>query len=156
MSLLETCVGVGIAVKSEELFLDDGEDVLLADDEELLFVDLELGAGVLCVQDRVALLDVDRLALAVIERPARTDGQDGALLGLLLGGVGKDDPALCHLFTSGRLDHDAVAQWAKLRRGSGGCGPRAFLLGTAATADVDLMSGDEPDRHQPIATPALW
>ena len=36
--------------------LDDREDVLLADDEELLALDLELGAGVLGVEDLVASL----------------------------------------------------------------------------------------------------
>ena len=36
--------------------LDDREDVLLADDEELLAVDLELGAGVLRVEDLVPTL----------------------------------------------------------------------------------------------------
>ena len=34
--------------------LDDRQDVLLADDEEILAVDLELGAGVLGVEDLVA------------------------------------------------------------------------------------------------------
>src|SRR3954471_19992335 len=97
MSLLETFVGVNDAVGSSDSVLDDREDVLLADDEELLVVDLELGPGVLRVQDRVALLDVDALALAVVEDPAGADGQDGALLGLLLGGVRQDDPALRHL-----------------------------------------------------------
>src|SRR6185503_9419677 len=111
------------------LVLDDGEDVLLADDQQLIAVDLELGPGVLGVEDLVALLDVDRLALAVVEDPARTDREDRALLGLLLGGVRQDDAALGHLFARGRLDHDAVAQRAKLGRGSGGGGQRAFLLG---------------------------
>src|SRR5439155_17189432 len=109
--------------------LDNREDVLLADDEELLVVDLELGPGVLRVQDRVALLDVDALALAVIEDASRPDGQDRALLGLFLRGVGKDDAALGHLLARGRLDHDAVAQRAELRRGNGGGSQRAFLLG---------------------------
>src|SRR6476469_9881819 len=97
MSLLETCMGVNVAIGAEESVLDDREDVLLADDEELLVVDLELGAGVLRVENRVALLDVDALALAVVEDPTRPDGQDGALLGLFLRGVRKDDAALGHL-----------------------------------------------------------
>src|SRR4051812_9837642 len=101
---------LGGAHRPEDSVLDDREDVLLADDEELFLVDLELGPGVLRVQDGVALLDVDRLALPVIEGPARADRENGPLLGLLLGGVGQDDAALGHLFTGSRLDHDAIAQ----------------------------------------------
>jgi len=40
-------------VRRPALGLDDREDVLLADDEELLEIDLELGPGVLGVQDLV-------------------------------------------------------------------------------------------------------
>src|SRR6266513_1272371 len=69
--------------------LDNREDVLLADDEELLVVDLELGPGVLRVEDRIALLDVDALALPVVEDSSRPDGQHGPLLGLFLRGIGK-------------------------------------------------------------------
>src|SRR6266566_9814328 len=98
VSLLETCVGV-VSQATRSSVLDDGEDVLLAHDEELVAVDLELGPGVLGVEDLVALLDVDRLALAVIEDPARTDREDRALLGLLLGGVRQDDATLGHLLT---------------------------------------------------------
>src|SRR4029079_1191598 len=85
--------------------------------------------GVLRVEDLVALLDVDGLALAVIEDAARTHGQDLALLRLLLDGVREDDAALGHLLARGGLDHDPIAQRAKLRRGSGGGGQRAILLG---------------------------
>jgi hypothetical protein len=46
MSLLETWVGVIAAVEDRNSVLDDREDVLLADDEELFVVDLELRAGV--------------------------------------------------------------------------------------------------------------
>src|SRR6185503_1048500 len=68
---------------------DDREDVLLADDEELLLVDLELGPRVLGVENLLADFDVDRLALSLIVEGARADGEDLALLGLLLGGIGQ-------------------------------------------------------------------
>src|SRR6266550_1669117 len=104
--------------------LDDRQNVLLADDEEVVTLDLELGPGVLGVEDLVALLDVHGLALAVVEDPARAGRQDRALLGLLLGGVRQDDAALGHLLTRGWLDHDAIAQRAQLRGGNGGrCWP---------------------------------
>src|ERR1043165_4320300 len=38
-----------------DLLLDDGEDLVLAEDQVLLVVDLDLGAGVLADQDPVAL-----------------------------------------------------------------------------------------------------
>src|SRR6188474_861672 len=51
------------AVAGEDSVLDDREDVLLADDEQVVAVDLELGPSVLRVQDLVALLDVHGDAL---------------------------------------------------------------------------------------------
>src|SRR5690349_10399192 len=104
---------------------DDRQDVLRAEDEELVALDLELGPGVLRVEDLVAGLDVDRHALAVVVEGARTDRQDGAFLRLLLGGVREDDAALGHLLAGGRLDDHAVAEGAKLGLARGGCGQRA-------------------------------
>src|ERR1035437_7162144 len=60
------------------LVFDDRQDVLLADDEEILAVHLELGTGVLRVQDPVANLDVLGLALAVIEDLSRAGGEGHA------------------------------------------------------------------------------
>src|SRR5919201_2363870 len=112
MSLQEQCRSFICWVHS---VLDDREDVLLADNEELLVVDLELGACVLGVEDLLALLDVDLLALPVVEDPAGPDGEDRALLGLLLRGIRQDDPALRHFLTGRRLDDDTVAERPKLR-----------------------------------------
>src|SRR5207302_9326263 len=65
----------------------------LADDEEALDVDLDLGAAVLAVEDLVASGAVRRDSLAgVLAQLAVADREDLALLGLLLGGVGKNDP----------------------------------------------------------------
>src|SRR3954452_126276 len=111
--------------------LDDREDVLLADDEELVLVDLELGPGVLRVQDLVPDADVHGLALAVVERLARADREDLALLGLLLRGVRQDDARLGHLLAGRGLDDDTVAERAKLRRRGGGQG--SVLLGRPLT-----------------------
>src|SRR5690349_23753835 len=49
------------------------------------------GPRVLGVQDLVALLDVDRDALAVVVEGAGADGEDRTLLRLLLRGVRKDE-----------------------------------------------------------------
>src|SRR6188472_3872230 len=99
--------------------LDDHQDVLLADDEVLLAVDLELGARVLRVEHLVAHLDVHRLALAVVVQPTRPRRDDGALLGLLLGGVRQHDAALGHLLAGSGLDDDTVAERAKRGRSGG-------------------------------------
>jgi hypothetical protein len=72
--------------------LDLGEDVRLAEHQQILAVERDLGAAVLAVEDLVALGDVERDALlAVLVEPALADGDDLALLRLLLGGVGEHD-----------------------------------------------------------------
>src|SRR5581483_5529710 len=80
------------------LGLDLGQDVGLAEDEELLAVHLDLGSAVLAVEDLVAFRHVEGGALAgVLVHLAVADREDLALLGLLLCGVGQDDA------TGGRL-----------------------------------------------------
>jgi hypothetical protein len=74
------------------LGLDASEDVRLAQDEQLLAVDLDLGPAVLAVEDLVALLDVERNPLAVVVELAVADSNDLALLWLLLRGVGRTRP----------------------------------------------------------------
>ena len=98
---------------------DDGEDVLLGEDQQLLVVELELGAGVLGEEHLVADLDVQRDAVAVVVAAALAGGEDGAALRLLLGGVGQDDAALGHLLAAQRPDDDPVAERSQL---DGGCG----------------------------------
>src|SRR5690606_23091545 len=72
---------------------DDREDVALAHDQVVLAVDLNLGPGVLAVQDRIADLDLHLDHGARIRSLARTGGDDLALLRLLLGIVGDVQPA---------------------------------------------------------------
>src|SRR5512137_1571379 len=55
------------------LALDGREDVFLAHHQELLAVDLDLGAGVLGEEDLVALLDVEGADLSVLEDLAVAD-----------------------------------------------------------------------------------
>src|SRR5688572_4871268 len=129
--------------------LDDREDVLLADDEELLAVEFEFGPRVLRVEDLVAGLDVDRFALAVIERLPRSDGDDLALLGLLLGGVRQDDAALGHVLARDGLDDDAVTEWAQLGRGRdrSGFGQRAVPPVTARAGRQAWLVGVATGRN---------
>src|SRR5687768_13559928 len=102
---------------------DDGEDVALAENQELLAVDRDFGAAVLPVKDLVADLEVHRDSLALLEA-AGADGDDLALLRLLLRGV-RDIETTAHLLGLFQcLDDDAISQRADLRRSGALCGHR--------------------------------
>src|ERR1700728_1259696 len=95
--------------------LDLGENVGLTQDQQVLAVDLDLGAAVLAVEDLVALAHVKRRALAgVLVDLAVADGQDLALLGLLLGGIRKDDPTCRGLLFLDRPNDQTIAQGLKI------------------------------------------
>src|SRR4051795_9446103 len=113
------------------LGLDLGEDVGLAEHEQILAVDLDLGAAVLRVQDLVALRDVERNALlAVVVVAAVADGDDLALLRLLLGGVGEDDAAGGRLFLLDRPHDEPVAQRLELHVWMTSLGGAEIWIGT--------------------------
>src|SRR5215470_6275533 len=94
--------------------LENGEDVFLAQDEIFLVVDLDLGARILPEEDLVAGLHVEGNLLAVVADLAVAGGDDLALLRLLLGRVGDDDPAPADLLLLEPLDEDAVVQRTNL------------------------------------------
>src|SRR5438034_1597361 len=100
------------------LRFDHAEDVLLAEDQVLLAVELDFVARVLAEQHPIALLDVGRQDLAVFA-PAGPDGHDQPLLGLLLGRVRADDPAGAALLALLDPLHDhPIQQRAHTRRHS--------------------------------------
>src|SRR5204863_689452 len=78
-------------IASSWSLLDDCEHVPGGEHQVLLAGPLDLGAAVLRVDHRVADLHVDRHPVALVVEPARAYSQDGALLRLLLGGVGDHD-----------------------------------------------------------------
>ena len=88
----------------------DAHDVGFLHDQEILAVDLDLGAGPLAEQHAVAGLDVERDELAALVAGAGANGDDLALLGLFLGGVGDDDAALGLLLRLEAADDDTVVQ----------------------------------------------
>src|SRR2546428_10282389 len=93
------------------LHFDDAEDVLLAEDQVILAVELDFVARVLAEQHPIALLDVGRQDLAVFA-PAGPDGHDQPLLGLLLGRVRDDDPSGAALLALLDPLHDhPIQQW---------------------------------------------
>src|SRR5271168_2363649 len=67
---------------------DHAHDVGLFHDQKLIAVELDLGARPLAEQHAIAGLDVHRDELAILVAAAGSDGDDLALLRLLLGGVG--------------------------------------------------------------------
>ena len=93
--------------------LDHAHDVGLLHDQEILAIDAHLGAGPLAEQHAVAGLHVERNELAALVAGAGADGDDLALLRLLLGGVRDDDAALGLLFRFDAADDDAVVQRTK-------------------------------------------
>src|SRR5580704_5074870 len=93
---------------------DDSHDVGLLHDQEILAIELDLGAGPLAEQDAVALLDVERNERALLIAGARADGDDLAFHRLFLGGVRNDDAALGLALFLDALDHDTVVQRTEL------------------------------------------
>src|SRR4030081_2178530 len=73
---------------------DHGQHVLLADDQVLDVLDLELHGQ----------------PGAIVKGPARADSLDQALLGLLLGGVGQNDAALGHVLALDRRYYHAITK----------------------------------------------
>src|SRR5262249_19044764 len=99
---------------SHSLCLHLREDVRLAQNEQLLSIDLDLGAAVLAVEDLVALGDVERNTLAVVIELAVADGQNLALLWLLLRGGGEADPTAVGLLFLDRPPGEPIAQGFEL------------------------------------------
>src|SRR5471030_1981499 len=93
---------------------DDSHDVGLLHDQEILAIELDLGAGPLAEQDAVALLDVERNERALLVAGARADGDDLAFHRLFLGGVRNDDAALGLALFLDALDHYTVVQRTEL------------------------------------------
>src|SRR5258708_2999717 len=91
------------------LFRSLRKDFLLAEDQVFLVVDLDVVAGVFAEQDPVTHLHVERDTLALFNL-AGSDGHYFALLGLLFGRVGDDDPALRSFFLFQPAYEDAVMQ----------------------------------------------
>src|ERR1700739_2723346 len=96
-----------------DLGVEHAPYVGLLHDQEFLTVDLDLGAGPLAEQHALADLDVDRDQLTGLVATARADGDDFALRGLFLGGIGNDDAAGCFFFGINALNDDAIVKRAE-------------------------------------------
>src|SRR5216684_5471675 len=72
---------------------DDAQYFVFSHDDVFLTIELDLLPRVLAEEDEVTSLDVGPLTRAVVLDLASACGDHLALLRLLLGGVGDDDPA---------------------------------------------------------------
>jgi hypothetical protein len=88
----------------------DPHNVALFHDEVLDVIDFDLGAGPFAEQDAVANPDIDRDELAALVAAAGSNGDDLALLWLLLGGVGNDNATSGLRLGIDSLDDNAVVK----------------------------------------------
>src|SRR3984893_12205688 len=73
--------------------VNDGQHLVLAHDEVLLAIELDLLARVLAEEDQIARLDIEGNALALVVDLGVAGREGPAFLRLLFGRAGDDDPA---------------------------------------------------------------
>src|SRR5207344_1114801 len=100
----------------------------------------DLGTRPLAEDDAVADLEVERDELACLVTGTRTDGDHGALLGLLLRGVGNDDAPLRLLFAFQAANNDAVVQRAKFHESSFGLKPPGGAVWHSFIASANMAA----------------
>jgi hypothetical protein len=105
---VETRCGLGRLFVECAGALDYAHDVGLLHDQEVFVIDLDLAARPFAEQDAIACFQIERHDLAVLVASARTNGDDFALLRLLLGSIRDDNAALRLLFAFDAADDDAV------------------------------------------------
>src|SRR5580658_8130717 len=91
-------------------FVDDGENIFFRNDEVLGAFDLDFAPRVFAVEHTIADLDVHLDLRALIGHAAASDGTDHALLGLLLGRIGKKDAAGRLVVLLYVFDNDVIEQ----------------------------------------------
>src|SRR3954452_9816932 len=89
---------------------DLGQNVRLAEDQNLVGTELDLGPAVLAEDDLVALVEIHGDVLAVLVAGAGADCEDAAALRLLLRGVRQNDAADRRLLFLEDLDDQAIAK----------------------------------------------
>src|SRR5229473_8057803 len=89
---------------------ENAHDVAFLHDQQLLAIELDLGAGPFAEQHAVADLEIYRNELAGFVAPTWADRRDFALRGLFLGTVRNDDAACGFVFGIDAFDHDAVVE----------------------------------------------
>src|SRR5580692_6412757 len=130
------------------LLQDFGEDVATGEDEKVLAVDGDLGAAVLRVDDGVTDLDVDGDELARgLGAATGSGGEHLALLWLLLGGVGDDQPGGCGLLGLSGADDNPVLEGVELHTDEPPVGVSTLTL------RVLTIAGPAPPGNRPRRAP---
>src|SRR5215475_10521575 len=129
---------------------DHAHDVGLLHDQELLAIELDLGAGPLAEQDPVAGFHLQRNQLAGLVASARPDGDDLAFLRLLLGGIRNDDAAPGLFLAFEAADDDTIVEGTKFRFGHG------FPLRRSSAPGVEggKIGSAVSTRHARVPAPA--
>src|SRR6478672_1826761 len=110
-SIIRTrCVSPSSFLDRRAVADDLRQDVRLAENQNLVGAELDLGAAVLAEDDLVALFDVHGDVLAILVAGAWAHRQDFAALRLLLGGVRQDDAADRRLLFLEDLNDQAIAE----------------------------------------------
>src|SRR5262249_15502901 len=94
--------------------LENAQDFVLAHDQILIAIDLDVRSGILAEQNAIPRLHIERDQLPVFGALALADGYYFAFLGLFLGRIGNEEPADLGFFLFDSLDHDAVIQRTNL------------------------------------------
>src|SRR5207245_1064921 len=89
-----------------------GQNLVLAQDQDVLALEPDVRARVLPEQDLVAHLHIQGDLGAVVEDLAVADAEHLALLGLLLGRIGDDDPSLRGLLLLDAANDQTIVQRA--------------------------------------------
>src|SRR3954449_11455656 len=101
-----------LGLGARELAVADnlGEHIRLAQDQNFVGPELDLGAAVLAEDDLVAFLEIHLDVLPVLVPSTGTYGEDAAALRLLLRRVGQHDAADRRLFLIEDLDNQTVTK----------------------------------------------
>ncbi len=91
------------------LFLNDSEDVVLADDKEILAIQLHFGAAVFRDQNNITFLDGEGDGFAIFVLATSADFEHFSLLGFLLGIVRENDATGALFLGLKALDEHALA-----------------------------------------------
>src|SRR6266850_2463561 len=129
------------------------ENVVLAHDQVILAIHLDLRAAILADQHAITLLDFKRYELAVLIPLPRADRNDLAFLRLLLGGIRDDDPAFLHFRVFDRLHQHPIAQRFYVHGSSDSFGFLFVLCILVAQASLPATNKSHPQSRR-LAPPS--
>src|SRR5947207_898575 len=105
LAVMVCCLRAPVARASAPLLFHHAEDVILAQNQQFLAVDRDVGAAVLREQHAVAHLQIELAYAAVFEHAPVADSEHLAFDRLFLGSIGYDNSTL-GLFLIGDPGHD--------------------------------------------------